>query len=412
MIKQKLFGSLLVIFTLFISIIGPKTSVALAETQSDHQDPQVVAEQVTHFSKKLRPLLLAEDDNLIYSPFSYYLALLLLEPGLNSEQQTLLDDALLPEDLSRSDYLSTLENVLTESMAKENAAFQTQTYLLAGMDKTWSDDYLASVEDLASVLKLVDFSDAATYEELNQDIADFTKGLIQPFYSEERISELTQNDQLHLLVLNMLYFKGEWQKTFDEAATTQDVFYGKAEESTVDMMSQTTLLDYLETDDFQAVQMNYTNGAKFLVLLPKEGNEELTNDQMWQFYDDALKEKDKWEKKNVQLTLPKWQASASLDLTDSLDLLGLETFKEKLSDTTYFTEEADTLLSQITQRIEFNLDEKGTEAVAVTEIIMETTAIYIDEEETIELTVNRPFIYRLSYSELPLFEGIVQNLSN
>lgn len=412
MLKKRKLGGLFLALVLLFSMFSQQTLYAETENESDTADYTVIAEQLKQFSTQLRPLVLEEEDNIIYSPFSYYLALLILEPGLSAEQQELLDSVLLPDDFDRDEYFSLLENFLKEVMTKEQAAFHTQTYLLGGLDKTWSDDFKTSVEDLATVLKLVNFSEPATYEALNGDIADFTKELIDPFYSDERITELTQNDQLHLLVLNMLYFKGEWQATFDETSTRQEAFYGKSEGSTVNMMAQTKQFNYLETEDFQAVQMNYTNGANFLVVLPKETDETLSNEMMWQYYEEALSEESNWKSTKVQLALPKWQESASLDLTDSLDFLGLESFKHKLTDTSYFTEEADTLLSQISQRIEIKLDEKGTEAAAVTEISMETTSANIDDEEPIEMTVNRPFVYRIAFSDLSLFEGVVQNLSN
>lgn len=412
MLKKRNLGGLFLALVLLLSVFSQQTLYAETENESDTADYTVIAEQLKQFSTQLRPLVLEEEDNIIYSPFSYYLALLILEPGLSAEQQELLDTALLPDDFDRDEYFSILKSFLKEAMTKEQAAFQTQTYLLGGLDKTWSDDFKTSVEHLATVLKLVDFSEPATYEALNGDIADFTKELIDPFYSDERITELTQKDQLHLLVLNMLYFKGEWQATFDETSTRQEAFYGKSEESTVDMMAQTKQFNYLETEGFQAVQMNYTNGANFLVVLPKETGETLSNEMMWQYYEGALSEESNWKSTTVQLAVPKWQESTSLDLTNSLDLLGLESFKYKLTDTRYFTEEADTLLSQISQRVEFKLDEKGTEAAAVTEIIMETTSANIDDEELIEMTVNRPFVYRIAFSDLSLFEGVVQNLSN
>ena len=79
----------------------------------------------------------------------------------------------------------------------------------------------------------------------------------------------------------MLYFKGEWTNTFEEALTEEAPFYGRAEESTVEMMLQTNYFDYYETDDYQAVRLNYINGANFIVVLPKET---VASDIMWKFY--------------------------------------------------------------------------------------------------------------------------------
>lgn len=396
-------------FTLSSLFLMSSPVSALADDDDRHEFHFVV-EQLQDFSENLRPLVLEKEENVIYSPLSYYLALLSLEPGLTNEQQELMMDALMPDsdEIDREEYLELVASFLTEVNEGETPAFLTQTYLLGNLDKEWNADFESAVKNLETVLKLVDFTDPATYEALNADIAEFTNDLIKPYYTEDRIEELINNEALYLMVLNMLYFKGEWTNTFEEALTEESPFYGRAEESTVEMMLQTNYFDYYETDDYQAVRLNYINGANFIVVLPKET---VASDIMWKFYDELNDNDDiEWESKRIKLSLPKWEESASLELTESLQYLGLDSFAKDLGDTTYFTTEAEVFISQILQRVEFKLDENGTEAAAVTELIMETKAI-IDEDKPIEMIVNRPFVYNISLDGLPLFEGSVQNLS-
>lgn len=405
--KRSKFISFLLAMTVFFSAL-PQTSI-YAETETENLEAAILTEQLNHFSNQLRPLLTQEEDNFLYSPLSYYLALLSLESGLTGEQQALLDQALLPEGSDRTDYLAALTNFLEANTTGDDAVFKTQTFLLGALDKEWSDNLQEAASKIATVLKLVDFKDPATYELLNSDIADYTHGLIDPFYSEAAIAELSQLETLELLALNMLYFKGEWKLSFNETLTSEATFHGLSGDTLVDMMNQTKNFDYLETDLYQAIRMNYTNGAAFVVVLPKESTDTET---MWQYYDDALAEDANWVDHRIQLALPKWAESTSLDLTDSLDLLGLESFKEDLGTTDFFTTPSETFLSKLSQRIEFKLDEIGTEAASVTEILIETTSINLDQEDPIAMTIDRPFVYSVSFSDLPLFEGIVQDINN
>lgn len=387
------------------------SSPVIGMTNDDNQHEfHFVINQLQEFSENLRPLVLEKEENVIYSPLSYYLALLSLEPGLTNEQQELMMDALMPDSdkIDREEYLDLVASFLTKATEGETPTFLTKSYLLGNQNKKWHAEFESAVKNLATFLKLVDFTDPATYEALNKDIAQFTNDLINPYFTEDRIEELINNEALYLMVLNMLYFKGEWTNTFEETLTEEAPFYGRAEESTVDLMSQTNYFDYYETDDYQAVRLNYTNDANFIVVLPKEA---VASDIMWEFYDDVNDNDDiEWESKRIKLSLPKWEESASLELTESLQYLGLDSFAKDLGDTTYFTTEAEVFISQILQRVEFKLDENGTEAAAVTELIMETKAI-MDEHEPIEMIVNRPFVYNISLDGLPLFEGSVQNLS-
>lgn len=393
------------LFLLVITLGIPSLTYAAEEDSKENFEADL-ATQVQQFSDKVRQVILMQDDaNTLYSPFSYYLALSALEPGLSGEEQDLIDKVLVPKDMERQDYLMQFGDFLKEVREKKDPLFNTETYLLARDDLEWNTSYIEEVEAVEAQPKAFNFQEASSYEALNEEIAELTEGLIDPYYSQERIEEMAANEYLQLIIMNVLYFKSNWQKTFNVEDTTSETFYGRDKEANVPMMHKEGEYKYLETADLQAIQLPYQNGTYLLIVLPTE---ELDEEAMWSKYQEVLADGE-FEKHLVDLSLPKWESSSSLDLTDTLVELGLEAFKEDLKQTQFFTESESTAISQILQGIEFKLDEEGTQAAAVTEMNIETTSAPL-VEEPIEMNVNRPFLYGIIYEGIPLFEGSINTL--
>ncbi|UUX35353.1 serpin family protein [Fundicoccus culcitae] len=358
-----------------------------------------LAEQTQEFAGPLRNNFDATE-NFVYSPFSYYLALTLLEAGLTNEQQTQLDDILVHPDYSRQDYFNELADFLETSVTAEQQPFDTMQLALGREGKTWQPAYQEAVEALQGQAEIIDFSNTHSYQELNDTIADFTRGLIDPYFSQDRIADLAANEDLQLILMNLLYFKSNWRNEFYAGWTSSDIYYGVESETTVDMMHQTEYFDYVETADFQAVKLPYENQAELVVVLPAKAT---SNEAMWVFYQEALASED-WERRNIDLSLPKWEMEDAYDLTETLAVYGLE-FTDSLGATQFFQDDQELAVSKILQSVVFKLDEDGTEAAAVTEIDIEVTSAPI-VEDPIEMRVERPFVYGLNYQNVPLFEGI------
>lgn len=66
------------------------------------------------------------------------------------------------------------------------------------------------------------------------------------------------NDQIKLILVNALYFKGFWRTSFPEHETHKDKFYTSANSSSeVDFMQQINSFKYFENDQFKVVEIPY-----------------------------------------------------------------------------------------------------------------------------------------------------------
>lgn len=94
----------------------------------------------------------------------------------------------------------------------------------------------------------------------------------------------------------------------------------------------------------------------------------------------------------VNLSIPKWKTETSLNLTDTLKSIGMENafgavaYKNMVEDAN-----ADITLSDVLHKTYIDVDEKGTEAAAVTAVGIGATCVM--PTETVKFKANKPFTY-------------------
>ena len=118
----------------------------------------------------------------------------------------------------------------------------------------------------------------------------------------------------------------------------------------------------------------------------------------------------------VRLELPKFELKFSSSLIRFLNKLGMiEPFTES-ADFSEMKKENDIYISQVIQKTYLKVDEKGTEAAAVTAIIGNGQSAGIHRIPIIyPMIVNRPFIFLLRNKIMPqnyemLFMAKIENL--
>ena len=261
----------------------------------------------------------------------------------------------------------------------------------------FSDTYQAS-------LKKCDLSTEDTMNEINAWVNDKTHGLI------DSILEEPMSEDVRMALLNAVYFKASWIKEFSEDLTDKQIFHGAKGDTTVDMMHQEDHFDYAENDDYQMIRLPYYGDSEMTVYLPKD----TTTADKWSEADylatltqDA--DAQEWDYRKVSLSMPKFELEYGTELADVLKELGVERIfnnnvYDRLSDEELF-------VGSVYHKTAIKNDENGTEAAAVTMMIMEAMALQ-PEEEVVEMNMDHPFYFTISDTEagLKLFEGCVYNL--
>lgn len=229
-----------------------------------------------------------------------------------------------------------------------------------------------------------DFHDGQTLDAINQWCYDHTNGMIPRMLTEESF-----NADAVSYLLNALYFKGPWVFEFNPDMTSEMEFNGK---EMVPMMHANVPSSYTENDLYQAVNLYYGNGAYLMtVFLPREGK--TIGDVLEQMDGESWQRAVRGGNYDVELSLPRFETDGEIDLKPVMKALGVEAaFDWRKAEFPYFCTGGDVFIGQMRQKSHIKVDEKGTEAAAVTYMDMALTGI----PRYVEFCANRPFFYTIS----------------
>lgn len=356
-----------------------------------------------------------QDKNPVLSPVSAYLALSMAGCGADGT--------------TREEFYNVLGNdmmTLSDDMMNTLPA-KGDLLNLSIADSAWIDDDLIADDTWLSTVKSLmdaevfsaDLSTEKTMNEINHWIDDKTNGLIDKMLGQPL------DESARLALFNTVYFKGKWEIPFDAVDTHKEDFYPDGDQGTaeqVDMMNlYMTDLDYVANDFAEGVILPYqrnddgkdSENLVFVALKPTgdSGAREIYGKLTSEVIADILVNK---QTGLVNLKLPKFEITFDKELNDSLSNMGLsECFDmEKANfDQMGKTRSGDNLyISLVRQKAKIIVDEEGTEAAAVTEVIMACGAA-VEPREPKEIYFNEPFVYMIMDldKEIPLFIGILDN---
>ena len=224
-----------------------------------------------------------------------------------------------------------------------------------------------------------------------------------------KIIESIEDDDLMVLV-NAVYFKGFWEKTFDKKNTEKDDFtnYNNLKVK-IDFMNQKENFDYFENNDVQAISLNYKRDnffcLKACIILPKKDEDinifikNLTIEKYREIVSNMKSEK-------VNLFLPKFEINFQSELKPIFESLGMKEAFTNNADFTKINKCGQIKIRNIIHKTFIKVDEEGTEATAVTGVFGYYTAI-LKEEKIFYMKVNRPFLFIIRTDDLPMGHDIL-----
>lgn len=246
----------------------------------------------------------------------------------------------------------------------------------------------------------VDFGRADVTRKINRWGRKATRGGIREVVSSP------PPDDTQLYLLNAIYFKDLWSDPFEPAETAPRPF-ASAEGAVRDvpMMSRSAKWSYAEADGLQIVRLPYKTPdlAMYVLLPPSNGL------LPWLASADAVA----WESLLVKMadregrvSLPRFQTTYSTTLKRSLLSAGI---RSAFGDSADFSGISDAKfgVTDVIHKTRIEVTEGGTEASAVTSVLMGTTSVSM--EPPFEFRADRPFFYAIrdDRSGVLLFAGLV-----
>jgi serine protease inhibitor len=348
-----------------------------------------------------------ENDNLFVSPLGLHIALGMLLNGANNRTASEIKSALKVDGIDDLDLNSAYKS-LQEGLPQVDPQVQ-----LSLANSVWSRNGFSVHSSFIAVLKKWFNADAITMEfndagvrRINQWASDKTNGKI-----EKVIGEFSDSDVMFLM--NALYFKGDWKHKFDPANTIdRDFKLADGGQKRVKMMSLNSSLQLAQTSDFSAVELPYSNGKFNFTLLLPNGNKSVAevgnslSSEAWKSLTNG-----QYRSALVNLNLPKFQLDYEVQLKSTLKKMGIEAaFDSNSADFSRLSDALSLQVSEVKQNTYLGIDEKGTEAAAVTTIGMELTSVQ-PGPTPIHIVADRPFLFVISEntSNTILFVGRITN---
>ncbi len=215
------------------------------------------------------------------------------------------------------------------------------------------------------------------------------------------------NESDRMLLINALYFKAAWNKPFSVEHTTNKKFTTeKGEDIKVPTMSARSSELFYKDDVVTIVAKRLQPEYSMLFVLPNEDVEcHEAAEHLAKDFDTILKN---MEVRDISLSLPKFTTDFGMSLKPILANLGIKRAFGNKAQFGGISDEA-LFISDIIQKAYINVNEKGTEAAAVTVIFSGALSSRPPKIEIVDF--DRPFIYAIikDNSNEVLFTGKVGN---
>ncbi|XP_065318143.1 leukocyte elastase inhibitor-like isoform X2 [Gordionus sp. m RMFG-2023] len=333
---------------------------------------------------------LVVQSNLAFSPTSLATVLIMIYLGSGGTTSTEITRLLGLSRFSRKDFdgfpvflsgLNTIRSlgnvvlnaqrlVVQSNIIDDGVHFEVNPFYLSSLKQNYKADLTRAnfVNDSVKVAR-----------EINEWVANMTQGHISEILRAESLHSFTR-----MLILDITYFHGEWEKAFDGSSTSLEKFYVHANKTIeVSMMKRKGKYKsgYLQSISAQFLEIPFKNfELSFYIMLPDHYN--------GQNLSSLIEKLDIFQLNlmlqniptfDTRIEVPKFSISSLSALFDS----------DKANLSMMITNSSSPLfVSEFKHKVSFSVDERGAKGAAVSQAIIEARSSIEDE-----FIANRPFLF-------------------
>ncbi|KAM5158480.1 serpin B10-like [Mantella aurantiaca] len=382
--------------------------------------------------KLYQKLIEDNDQNIAFSPMSIAAALTMIYLGTKGNTEVQMSEVLnfkkATEKKTCSMSQTKLQNLGAVHIQNIPKAFEelfsninqpSNNYILKSANRLYSEKSFHIVQQYQQLIKKhfhaeiqpVDFAQKADdeREKINTWVEEQTESKIKDLLPQSSVDSLTK-----LVLVNALYFKGNWAIKFPEENTEQKPFrMSKTKTKMVPMMFQRNKFNmfYIEELKTKVLEIPYvSNETSMIILLPDDIMDNTTGLEQLQKELSYVKinewtSADIMTQTEVEIELPRIHLEESYDLKSYLSKMGMsDLFIPEQANLTGISEKGNLYVSQIFHKVFVEINEEGTEAAAATGAIATVRMRPI----TVKFVADHPFIFiiRHNKTKVILFFGV------
>ena len=355
---------------------------------------QALADAHNAFALDLYKQLAGEGENIFYSPYSIYMALLMTYAGAAGDTASQMESTLhLPYS---QEEVHAVMNALNLQLKANSIVDDKPAFTLNIVNQLWGQAGYAFLPEFLNTLsqnynaglKTVDFAadPEAARELINLWVEAQTNEKIRDLIPEGALNELTR-----LVITNAVYFKAAWLSPFDPANTKNGSFtLLDGTQVEVPMMHQSSSMRAYVSQDVQAVELPYEGGTYSMVaLMPTAGSldtfeQSLTAESLQGILNQL-------ERASVTLSMPKFKFDAAFALNDALEGMGMtDAFDPMKANFSRMDGTTSLYISSALHKAFVDVNEEGTEAAAATAVAIGLTSA---PGQSYTIMLDHPFLF-------------------
>jgi len=359
-------------------------------TAGEKTDKQLVMAGNNQFALELYAKLRSKEGNLFFSPYSISTALALTYAGARGQTESQMTGVLHFPVITKpgTELSSTLipdrqkfASVFAEIIKDLNDKGKKSGYELRIANALWGQKGYGFLEEFLELIKTnydgqlneVDFVRATetARKTINTWVEKKTNDKIKNLIQKGVLDSMTR-----LVLTNAIYFKGNWARQFKKDRTKEAPFT-LADDRKVDvaMMNQTAPFRYMETEDFQGLELPYVDDElSMIILLPKEFNG-LDEFEKTLTVENLSKWLGELHKLEVIVSVPRFKMTSQFGLASVLESMGMIDAFSPNADFSGMNGKKDLFISAVIHKAYVDVNEEGTEAAAATAVTMKLTSV-------------------------------------
>lgn len=334
-----------------------------------------MAAVTSHFAISLFTSIISSkpQDNVIISPTSVSSALAMVAAGARGKTFDEIEQAFGWKSGSNDGLVKEIlqeANKLSKDCTK-SCSLKSANGIWLDNDFSLTASYKSFLEKFGLEVSKVDFKtdSLGATEKINKWVEEHTNKKIAKLFQDGDLNELTRT-----VLVNAIYFKGNWMIPFNKEHTSTAPFYITGDKK-VDVKLMYHSGDFRYVNDMKSncdiVQLEYEGSAfSMIIIVPHEidGLSSVTSDISFSQFAKWKKDIEGSEKENIDLFLPKFKVSHRVDLKKSLASLGITEMFCDRANLTGISEARNLYVDSAVHEAVIEVNEQGTEAAGATGI--------------------------------------------